>query len=71
MGGRRKFFSVGAHWEHLRGGSEGNETDVYQWIGPCIQFSALKGHLFSRFSAGPDVLKGNDSFYKLTFGYNF
>ncbi len=66
-----KFFSVGAHWEHLRGGSKGNEDDVYQWIGPYIQFSALKGHLFSRFSAGPDVLKGNDSFYKLTFGYNF
>ncbi len=66
-----RYFSAGAHWEHLYGGPKNGEDDVYQWIGPYIQFSALKGNLFTRFSGGPDLLKANDSFFKLTFGYSF
>lgn len=64
------FFSFGAHFEHLinTGGSEVAESaDVYQWIGPYVQFSSNTA--FARFSAGGDLLEGNDSFFKLTVGF--
>ena len=64
------FLSFGAHFEHLinSGGTEVEaSSDVYQWIGPYIQFSSDKA--FARFSAGGDLLEGNDSFYKLTVGF--
>ncbi|MGY6522828.1 MAG: DUF6733 family protein [Mongoliitalea sp.] len=69
-----EFFSVGAHFEHLvnTGGSEISEaTDVYQWLGPYVQFSNPKGGAFARFSFGTDLVAGNDSFFKLTTGFSF
>lgn len=64
------FFSFGAHWEHLWGGATGAGADVYQWIGPYIQFSDPKGKAWFRFAGGPDLAAG-DSFYKMTMGMNF
>lgn len=67
------FFSLGLHFEQLTntGGSEVAEaTDVYQWLGPYIQFTTPKG-AFARFSAGGDLVEGNDSFFKLTTGFSF
>lgn len=74
--------SLGLHFEHLRfsGGKDfttGSEVsikadDVYQWFGPYVQFSKSKG--FVRFAGGPDISKyssANNSFFKLTAGYNF
>lgn len=69
-----KFFSLGAHYEHLinSGGSNVAEaTDVYQWLGPYIQFSKPTGGPFARFSFGTDLVEGNDSFFKLTTGFSF
>lgn len=68
------FFSFGAHFEHLvnTGGSEVTEsTDVYQWLGPYLQFSRPSGGAFARFSFGTDLVEGNDSFFKLTTGFSF
>ena len=68
------FFSFGAHFEHLinTGGSQIEEsTDVYQWLGPYIQFAQPSGGVFSRFSAGTDLVEGGDSFWKLSLGYSF
>lgn len=68
------FFSLGAHWEHLilSGGSEVEESsDLYQWLGPYVQFSDPGGKSFARFSFGTDVMEENDSFYKLTVGMSF
>lgn len=65
------FMAIGAHFEHLinSGGSEVEEaTDVYQWIGPYLQFNAAGG--FARLSAGGDLLEGNDSFFKVTVGFS-
>ncbi len=67
-------FSLGAHYEHLinTGGSAVSEsTDVYQWLGPYVQFSKPSGGPFARFSFGTDLVDGNDSFFKLTTGFNF
>ncbi|WP_114751724.1 DUF6733 family protein [Pleomorphovibrio marinus] len=67
------FFSLGLHYEQLTntGGSEVPEaTDVYQWLGPYVQFSTPSG-AFARFSAGGDLVEGNDSFFKLTTGFSF
>lgn len=69
-----KFFSLGAHYEHLinSGGSNiSAATDVYQWLGPYVQFSKPTGGPFARFSFGTDLVEGNDSFFKLTTGFNF
>jgi hypothetical protein len=69
-----KFFSLGAHYEHLinSGGSNVAEaTDVYQWLGPYIQFSKPTGGPFARFSFGTDLVEGNNSFFKLTTGFSF
>jgi hypothetical protein len=73
--------SFGAHYEHLinSGGSNVKEsTDVYQWVGPYIQFRKPGGGHFVRFSGGTDMAKdkdinGNDienrdGFFKLTLG---
>jgi hypothetical protein len=68
------FFSFGAHFEHLvnTGGSEvASSTDVYQWLGPYVQFSKPEGGPFARFSFGTDLVEGNDSFFKLTTGFSF
>jgi hypothetical protein len=69
-----QFFSVGAHFEHLinSGGSNVAEsTDLYQWLGPYVQFSKPGGGPFARFSFGTDLVEGNDSFFKLTTGFSF
>lgn len=68
------FFSIGAHYEHLinSGGSNvATSTDVYQWLGPYVQFADPKGGPFARFSFGTDLVEGNDSFFKLTTGFSF
>jgi len=67
------FFSLGAHYEHLinSGGSAVREaTNVYQWVGPYVQFSIPQNSAFARFSAGAD-LTDNNSFFKLTVGVSF
>jgi hypothetical protein len=69
-----KFTQIGLHFEHLinSGGSNVDEsTDVYQWFGPFIQFSDPAGKHFTRFSFGTDFVEANDSFFKLTTGFNF
>ncbi len=68
------FFSTGVLYEHLvnSGGSNvAKATDVYQWVGPYVQFTKPGGGPFARFSAGPDVVTGGDSFWKLTSGFTF
>lgn len=68
------FFSLGLHYEQLTntGGSNvSTSTDVYQWLGPYIQFSAPSGKAFARLSAGGDLVEGNDSFFKVTTGLSF
>jgi hypothetical protein len=68
------FFSFGAHFEHLinTGGSQVEEsTDVYQWLGPYVQFAQPSGGVFSRFSFGTDLVEGADTFWKLSLGYSF
>ncbi len=68
------FFSFGAHYEHLinTGGSNVTEsTDVYQWLGPYVQFMEKSGKMYLRFAGGTDFTEGNDSFFKMTVGYNF
>ena len=69
-----QFLSLGAHFEHLvnSGGSNvDTSTDVYQWLGPYVQFSKPEGGPFARFSFGTDLVEGNDSFFKLTTGFSF
>jgi len=69
-----QFLSIGAHFEHLvnSGGSNvTTSTDVYQWLGPYVQFSKPEGGPFARFSFGTDLVESNDSFFKLTTGMNF
>jgi hypothetical protein len=69
-----KFFSFGAHYEHLinTGGSNVSESsDVYQWLGPYVQFTEKTGKVYLRFAGGTDFTEGNDSFFKMTVGYNF
>jgi len=68
------FFSLGAHYEHLinTGGSNvAASSDVYQWLGPYVQFSKPTGGAFARLSFGTDLVEGNDSFFKLTTGFSF
>lgn len=68
------FFSLGAHYEHLintGGSNRETSTDVYQWLGPYIQFAKPGGGPFARFSFGTDLVEGNDSFFKLTTGFSF
>lgn len=67
-------FSFGAHFEHLinSGGSEiESSTDVYQWVGPYIQFTHPDGGPYARFTFGTDLVDGADSFFKLTTGFSF
>lgn len=69
-----EMFSIGAHFEHLinSGGSNVEEsTDFYQWLGPYIQFTKPGGGPFARFAFGPDLVEGNNSFFKLTAGFSF
>jgi hypothetical protein len=66
-------FSVGAHYEHLinSGGSAVREaSNVYQWVGPYLQFTVPNSSAFARFSFGAD-LTDNNSFFKLTVGVSF
>ena len=70
------FISAGLHFEHLYGGPDGGEDDVYQWFGPYVQFSDLGGKGYLRLAGGlglvddPSVASINNSFYKLAFGIN-
>lgn len=67
------FFSIGAHYEHLinSGGSAvPRPADVYQWVGPYIQFSVPNSSAFARFSSGVDFTDSG-SFFKLTTGFSF
>ncbi len=63
--------SIGAHFEHLVSNpSVGASADVYQWIGPYLQFSTPKGHGL-RFTGGADITSRTpateqNSFYKMT-----
>lgn len=69
-----KVVSIGAHFEHLvnSGGSQiDSSTDVYQWIGPYIQFTHPSGGPFARFTFGADTVEGATSFFKLTTGFSF
>jgi hypothetical protein len=69
-----KFVSAGAHWEHLilartRGGDAAN---IYQWIGPYVQFSLPTAAAAIRLSGGFDVAdKGQKDFYKVSFVKSF
>ncbi len=68
------FFSFGLLFEHLinSGGSNvESSTDVYQWLGPYVQFAKPSGGVFTRFSFGTDLVEDNDSFFKLSLGYSF
>ncbi len=66
------FISFGVHYEHLYGGEKDSEGDVYQWVGPYVQFSDLKGRGFFRLSGGFGVSDNpsDNSFYKMVFGIN-
>lgn len=68
------FVSGGVHYEHLWGGADSVEEDVYQWFGPYVQFSDLKGRGYLRLSGGIGFIDEqptyNNSFYKLAFGIN-
>ncbi len=70
------YFSVGVHFEELelRGGSNVDSQDGYQWLGPYFQVA--KGNAGMRFSFGADLTDDDDSFsnsdfYKLQFFYSF
>lgn len=77
--------SFGVHFEHLRfTGGEGRPSDaavdLFQALGPYVQFTDPRGKGFARFSAGGDLRpdaertrSGNNlsSFFKLTVGYAF
>lgn len=68
------FFSLGLHFEHLinTGGTEVPEAvDLYQWLGPYVQFAKPSGGAFARLAFGTDLVEGNDSFFKLTTGFSF
>lgn len=68
------FFSFGMLYEHLinSGGSNvESSTDVYQWLGPYVQFAKPSGGVFTRFSFGTDLVEDSDSFFKLSLGYSF
>lgn len=68
-----KFVSLGAHFEHLYGGAKSKEVDVYQWFGPYLQLTDLKGKGFLRLTGGVGLTGENsinNSFYKLAFGIN-
>ncbi|WP_158859047.1 DUF6733 family protein [Lunatibacter salilacus] len=67
------FFSLGVHYEQLdlAGGSNVTTSTLYQWLGPYVQFSDPNGRAFARFAGGGDLVEGNDSFFKLTTGFNF
>jgi hypothetical protein len=70
------YFSVGVHFEELRlsGGSNVDDLDGYQWLGPYV---AVGNDTYSlRFSGGVDLTDDDDSFsnsdfYKLQFSYSF
>jgi hypothetical protein len=67
--------SLGLHFEHLRSNpSEGASSDVYQWLGPYVQFTTPKGHGL-RFTGGADITSRTpdteqNGFYKLSAFFN-
>lgn len=69
-----KIFSAGAHYEHLIQTrlTEAEGGDVYQWIGPYVQF-ALPNNCSVRFTGGPNLTASNEArdFYKLSVGLSF
>lgn len=67
-------FSFGGHFEQLTNSGGSNvesSSDVFQWIGPYVQFNAGKSGAFVRLAGGTDIVSGNDSFYKLSTGFSF
>ncbi|MCU0353867.1 MAG: hypothetical protein MUD08_09055 [Cytophagales bacterium] len=70
-------FSFGGHFEHLRSNpSEGESSNLYQWVGPYVQASIPSKGITVRFTGGADITDrpatdGTSSFYKLsaTFGF--
>lgn len=68
------FFSFGIHYEQLdksAGFNVDQSETLYQWLGPYVQFSDPKDRALLRFAGGGDLVEGNDSFFKLTTGFNF
>ena len=68
------FFSFGIHYEQLiksAGSNIDHSEKIYQWLGPYVQFSDPKDRALLRFAGGGDLIEGNDSFFKLTTGFNF
>lgn len=71
-------FSAGAHYEILsltrNSNPGGGASNVYQWVGPYVQFSLDNG-FFTRFTAGAEMGGGvagnNGDFYKLAVGFSF
>lgn len=65
-------FSAGLHYEQLTGGPDDFDDSNYQWLGPYIQFKDKKDRGFVRFTGGTDLDDGagNNSFYKMTLGFN-
>lgn len=67
--------SLGVHFEHLRSNpSVGASSDVYQWLGPYVQFMTPKGHGL-RFTGGADITSRTpdteqNGFYKLSAFFN-
>jgi hypothetical protein len=68
----RQILSTGVHYEQLRRTGVVGSSNLYQWLGPYVQF-ALPNGLSARFSAGWDVDVGNfgDDFYKVNIVYSF
>lgn len=68
------FFSLGVHYEQLDNSAGSNvpsSVTLYQWLGPYVQFADPNGKAFARFAGGGDLVEGNDSFFKITTGFNF
>lgn len=71
-------FSAGAHYEILaltrNSNPGGAPSNVYQWVGPYVQFSLDNG-FFARFTGGVETgggAGGNEGdFYKLAVGFSF
>lgn len=71
-------FSAGAHYEILsltrNSNPGGSASNVYQWVGPYVQFSLDNG-FFTRFTAGAEMGGGaggnQGDFYKVAVGFSF
>lgn len=69
----RSALSMGLHYEMLRQTAPGAADNLYQWIGPYVQF-ALPNGFSVRYSAGGNIDDGvglGEDFYKVNIGYSF